>query len=80
MWFPSSCYVLKSHRRRDLTSAETKVDYLPLAKVLYEERNGFKPFGAANGSTLLSRSQTNESVLASLQKRRLTKLFELENS
>ena len=26
------------------------------AKVLYEERNGFKRFGAANGGTLLSRS------------------------
>ena len=54
--FPSSCYVLKSHQRGDLTPAETKVDYLCFAKVLYEERNGFKRFGAANGSTLLSRS------------------------
>ena len=53
IWFPSSCYVLKSHQRGDLTPAETKVDYLCFAKVLYEERNGFKRFGAANGSTLL---------------------------
>ena len=72
--------MLKSHRREDLTPAEKKVDLLPLAKVLYEERNGFKPFGAANGNTLLSQSQTNESALASLQKRRLAKLFEWENS
>ena len=54
--FPSSCEVLKSHQRGDLTPAETKVDYLCFAKVLYEERNRFKRFGAANGSTLLSRS------------------------
>ena len=54
--FPSSCYVLKSHQRGDLTPAETKVDYLRFAKVLYEERNGFKRFGAANGGTLLSLS------------------------
>ena len=64
--------MLKSHQRGDLTPAETKVDYLPFAKVLYEERNGFKRFGAANGGTLLSRSEKNESVLASLQKRRMT--------
>ena len=64
--------MLKSHQRGDLTSAETKVDYLRFAKVLYEERNGFKRFGAANGGTLLSRSEKNESVLASLQKRRMT--------
>ena len=54
--------MLKSHQRGDLTPAETKVDYLRFAKVLYEERNGFKRFGAANGSTLLSRSYKNESV------------------
>ena len=64
--------MLKSHQRGDLTPAETKVDYLRFAKVLYEERNGFKRFGAANGGTLLSRSEKNESVLASLQKRRMT--------
>ena len=57
--------MLKSHQRRHLTPAETKVDYLRFAKVLYEERNGFKRFGAANGGTLLSRSEKNESVLAS---------------
>ena len=34
----------------------TKVDYLPSAKVLYKERNGFKRFRGVNGSTLLSRS------------------------
>ena len=54
--FPSSCYVLKSHQRGYLTPAETRVDYLRFAKVLYEGRNGFKRFGAANGGTLLSRS------------------------
>ena len=64
--------MLKSHQRGDLTPAETKVDYLRFAKVLYEERNGFKRFGAANGGTLLLRSEKNESVLASLQKRRMT--------
>ena len=48
--------MLKSHQIGDLTPAETKVDYLRFAKVLYEERNGFKRFGAANGGTLLSRS------------------------
>ena len=64
--------MLKSHQRGDLTPAETKVDYLRFAKVLFEERNGFKRFGAANGGTLLSRSEKNESVLASLQKRRMT--------
>ena len=64
--------MLKSPQRGDLTSAETKVTYLRFAKVLYEERNGFKRFGAANGGTLLSRSEKNESVLASLQKRRMT--------
>ena len=45
--------MLKSHQIGDLTPAETKVDYLRFAKVLYEERNGFKRFGAANGGTLL---------------------------
>ena len=34
IWFPLSCYVLKSHQRGDLTPAETKVDYLPFANVL----------------------------------------------
>ena len=58
--------MFKSHQIGDLTPAETKVDYLRFAKVLYEERNGFKRFGAANGGTLLSRSEKNESVLASL--------------
>ena len=48
--------MLKSHQRAELTPVETKVDYLRFAKVLYGERNGFKRFGAANGSTLLSRS------------------------
>ena len=63
--------MLKSHQRGDLTPGETKVDYLRFAKVLYEERNGLKRFGVANGGTLLSRSEKNESVLASLQKRRM---------
>ena len=72
--------MLKSHQRGDLTPAETKVDYLRFAKVLYEERNGFKRFGAANGGTLLSRSKKNESVLASLQKRRFTKQLEWANN
>ena len=54
--FPSSCYVLKSHQRGYLTPAETRVDYLRFAKVLYEGRNEFKRFDAANGGTLLSRS------------------------
>ena len=31
----------------DLTPAESKVDYFPFAKVLYEERNGLRGFGAA---------------------------------
>ena len=53
--------MLKDHQRGDLTPAETKVDYLPFARVLYEEINGFKRFSAVNGSSLLSRSQTNES-------------------
>ena len=48
--------MLKSHQRGDLPPVEMKVDYLRFAKVLYEERNGFKLFGAANGGTLLSRS------------------------
>ena len=43
--------MLKSPQRGDLTSAETKVAYLRFAKVLYEERNGCKRFGAANGGT-----------------------------
>ena len=46
--------MLKSHQRGDLTPAETKVDYLRFAKVLYKERNGFKRFGAANEGTLLA--------------------------
>ena len=46
--------MLKSHQRGDLTPAEAKADYFPIAKVLYEERNGFKRIGAANVSTLLS--------------------------
>ena len=45
--------MLKSHQIGDLTPAETKVDYLRFAKVLYEERKGCKRFGAANGGTLL---------------------------
>ena len=48
--------MLKSHQIGDLTPAETKVDYLRFAKFLYEERNGFKRFGAANGGTVLPRS------------------------
>ena len=32
---------------------ETKVDYLRFVKVLYEERNGFKRFVAANGGLYL---------------------------
>ena len=44
--------MLKSNQIGDLTPAETKVDYLRFAKVLYEERIGFKGFGAANGGTL----------------------------
>ena len=48
--------MLKSHQRGDLTPAETKVDYLPFAKVLYKGRNAFKRFGVPNGSTLLSQS------------------------
>ena len=47
--------MLKSHQRGDLTPAETKADYLCFAKVLSEERNAFKRFGAANGGTFLSR-------------------------
>ena len=66
--------MLKSHQRGDLTSAETKVDNLPFAKVLYEERNGIKRFGGGEWKHLiLSQSQKNESVLTSLQKRRLDK-------
>ena len=45
--------MLKSHQRGDLTPAEMKVDYLPFAKDLYKECNGFKRFGVANGSILL---------------------------
>ena len=48
--------MLNGHQRGDLTPAETKVDYLPFAKDLYEEKSGFKRLGAANGSTLRSRS------------------------
>ena len=48
--------MLKSHQRGDLTPAETKVDYLPFAKVLYKGRNAFKRFGVPNGSTLFSQS------------------------
>ena len=48
--------MLKSHQRGDLTPAEKKIGYLRFAKVFYEERNGFKQFGAANGGTFLSRS------------------------
>ena len=48
--------MLKSHQRGALTPAETKVDYLRFARVLYEERNGFKRFGAANRGTFLTRS------------------------
>ena len=43
--------MLKSHKRGDLTPAETKVGYLRFAKVLFEERNGFKRFGSANEKT-----------------------------
>ena len=43
--------MLKSPQRGDLTLAETKVAYLRFAKVLCEERNGFKRFGGANGGT-----------------------------
>ena len=34
--------MLKGHQGGDLTPAETKVDYLPFAKDLYEEKSGFK--------------------------------------
>ena len=42
---------LRAIKEENLTSAEMKVAYLCFAKVLYEERNGFKRFGAANGGT-----------------------------
>ena len=45
--------MFKSHQRGDLTLAKTKVDYLRVANVLYEERNRFKQFGAENGVTFL---------------------------
>ena len=45
--------MLKSHQRGDLTPAETKVYYLRFGTVLYQERNGLKRFGAANGGTSL---------------------------
>ena len=54
--FSSSCYALHSDQRGHLTPVETTVDYLPFAKVLYEEINAFKRFGVANGGTLLSRN------------------------
>ena len=60
--------MLKSHQIGDLTPAETKVDYLRFAKVLYEERNRFKRFGAANGGTLrkcarfTSEEKTHETI------------------
>ena len=47
--------MLNSHQRGDLTPVDAKVDFLRFGKVLYEERNGFKRFGAANGGTPLSR-------------------------
>ena len=46
--------MLKSHQRGDLAPAETNVDYLRLAKVLYKERNRFKQLSMANGGTFLS--------------------------
>ena len=46
----------KSQQRGDLTPADAKVDCLRFAKLLYEERNGFKRFSVANGGTLLSQS------------------------
>ena len=58
--------MLKSYQRGDLTPAETTVDYICFAKVLYEERNGFKRFGPANGGTLLSRSSIKERKCARL--------------
>ena len=57
--------MLKSHQIGDLTPAETKVDYLHFAKVLYEEKYGFKRFAAANGGTFArftSEEKTHETI------------------
>ena len=54
--FASSCYALNRDHRAHLTPAETTVDYLSFAKVLYEEKSVFKRFGVGNGGTLLSRN------------------------
>ena len=61
--------MLKSHQRGDLTPAETKADYLRFAKVLSEERNGFKRFGVAKGvlkerkcARLTSEEKTHETI------------------
>ena len=43
--FASSCYALNRDQRAHLTPAETTVDYLPFAKVLYEQKSVFKRFG-----------------------------------
>ena len=72
--------MLKSHQRGDLTTTETKVDYLPFAKVLYEERNGFKRFGAANGSTFNTIKASKERKCGRFTLRRLTKPFEWDNT
>ena len=79
--FPSSCYVLKSNQRGDLTPAETKFHYLPFAKVLYEERNGFKLIREANGSTFNTITELKERKCSrfTLQQRRPHVLFEWEN-
>ena len=52
--------MLKSNQRGDLTPAETKFHYLPFAKVLYEERNGFKLIREANGSTFNTITELKE--------------------
>ena len=46
--------MLKSHQTGDLTPAETKVDYLRFAKVLYEERNNNKRFGNSSSVSFFS--------------------------
>ena len=59
--------MLKSHQGGDLTPAETKVDYLRFAKVLYEERNGFKLFISIDSiANARSQNKTMEASLAPL--------------
>ena len=66
--------MLKNHQIGDLSPAETKVDYLPFAKVLYEERNG------ASDSSYIRRSEWRHFTIRELKERKCARFTSEEKT